>query len=166
MGDGGWEMGDGGRGMRIEVRERAKGGIRPRGAFRSSSLAFQYALICFSGTFLAFSSSSSACGWPCRRNARPRSALGISVISSLSTAGTDDVAGSGEGVAPVGRRLVGWEGEVLSRGLEEGGREGLVTLLERGPKARVRWACGAEGLRRVGGMVVWAAVVWGWGGCG
>jgi len=49
---------------------------------------------------------------------------------------------------------VGWEAGVLSRFLDERGREGLVTLLERGPKARVCWACGAEGLRRVGGMVV------------
>ena len=42
--------------------------------------------------------------------------------------------------------------------LVEAGREGLVTLFAevRGPKARVCWAeRGLEGLRRVGGMVIW-----------
>ncbi len=131
---------------------RGKG---PRGAFRSSSLACQYACICFSGSFPAFSSRSSGCGWPCRRKARPWSAVGISVVSSLGAADADTVAGEGEGVWLVGRGLVGRGGEVWSRFLDEGGREGLVTLLEWGPKARVCWACGAEGLRRVGGMVVW-----------
>lgn len=125
----------------IEGGGRGKGrgekGILPRGAFRSSSLAFQYAFICFSGTFPAFSSRSSGCGWPCRRKARPWSALGISVISSLGAADADIVEGEGEGVCSVGRGLVGWGEEVLSRFLDEGGREGLVTLLERGPKARV-----------------------------
>jgi len=47
------------------------------------------------------------------------------------------VEGEGEGVCSVGRGLVGWGEEVLSRFLDEVGREGLVTLLERGPKARV-----------------------------
>lgn len=130
-------------------------GKGPRGAFRSSSFAFQYAFICFSGTLLAFSSRSSGCGWPCGRKARPWSAFGISVTSSLGAAGAVGAAGEGEGVLSVGRGLVGWGGEVLSRFLDDGGREGLVTLLERGPKARVCWAYGAEGLRRVGGMVVW-----------
>ena len=134
-------------------------GKEPRGAFRSSSLAFQYAFICFSGTFLAFSSSSLGWGWPWRRRGRPWSALGISVISSLGAAGADVVAGSGDGDCSVGRGSVGWGGEVLSWFLDKGGRDGLVTLLERGPKARVCWACGAEGLRRVGGMLV---CCWGW----
>lgn len=63
--------------------------------------------------------------------------MGISVISSLGAADADIVEGEGEGVCSVGRGLVGWGEEVLSRFLDEGGREGLVTLLERGPKARV-----------------------------
>lgn len=77
------------------------------------------------------------------------------MICAAGAADTDVVAGSGDGVWGVERGFVGGGGEVLERGLEEGGREGLVTLLERGPKARVCWAWGAEGLRRVGGMVVW-----------
>lgn len=43
----------------------------------------------------------------------------------------------------------------LPAAAEAVGREGLVTLLALGPKARVCWARAveAEGLRRVGGML-------------
>ena len=52
-----------------------------------------------------------------------------------------------------------WEGLESFLDCEE--REGLVTLLELGPKARVCWARAVveEGLRRVGGM--FGASLWG-----
>ena len=48
---------------------------------------------------------------------------------------------------------------------EGGGREGLVTLLWLGPKARVCWARteGLEGLRRVGGIVAMVDLYEAWG---
>lgn len=78
------------------------------------------------------------------------------MISSLGTLGAAVAAGSGDAVSEVESDFVGWdvEGVVLERFLDvDGCVEGLVTLLARGPKARVGWVEGVEGLRRVGGMV-------------
>ena len=86
-------------------------------------------------------------------------ALGLSDCSSGR--GGYSSSGPGDGVEMSATAFWGlsaslgvWEEDF---GLPAAGREGLVTLLELGPKARVCWARAleVEGLRRVGGMFVW-----------
>lgn len=135
--------------------ERGKGGEVPRGALRSSSLAFQYFLICASETLDAFCSASVRAGG-CSLIA---SSLGCSTSSSITSSALGTSSGNGSGVETSSDSAFTRVSEAaLSCFLEEGaGSEGLVTLFAevRGPKARVCWAeRGLEDLRREGGIIV------------
>ena len=125
----------------------------PRGAFRSSSLAFQYRFTCASETFDARSSVSLFTGaGACALIANSFDCPTTSPSPSTSTS-----SGIGSGVEVSDVRAFTRVSLLASSVLPEAGRVGLVTLFaeEWGPKARVCWEeRGWEDLRRDGGMIV------------
>lgn len=143
-------LGDGSEGERV-----------PRGALRSSSLAFQYFLICDSEILDAFCSASvRAGGCSLMASSLGGSSSSSSSFSSFTSSALGIPSGNGSGVriSSSDKAFTRVSEAGLSDFLEEedGGRVGFVTLFAevRGPKARVCWAeRGLEDLRREGGMI-------------
>lgn len=96
------------------------------------------------------------------------SVLGLSGICAWTSASCES-SGAGDGVE--NSEVIASSSLILSTFLEVEGMDGLVTLFELGPKARVCWAWAlcAAGLRRVGGMKAvvgedwWVGTVQLWG---